>query len=63
MAITPNTEGREMSSADTNTGDMYAVTFAGFVVRVCITEDEAAAYAKELRRAHSTVSIAVEVLA
>jgi hypothetical protein len=32
------------------------------VVMVCSTKDEATAYAKDLRRAHSTVSIAVEVL-
>ena len=51
-----------MISTETNTGDLYAVTFAGYVVRVCSTEDEATEYAKELRRAHSTVSIAVGVV-
>ena len=50
-------------TTNTNTSDLYAVTFAGLVVRVCSTEDEATAFAKDLRRAHSTVSIAVEVLA
>jgi hypothetical protein len=43
--------------------NLYAVTFAGYVVRVCSTKDEATEYATELRRAHSTVSIAVEVMA
>jgi hypothetical protein len=51
-----------MSSTDTNTDDLYVVTFAGIVVRVCGTDDEATSYAKDLRRAHPTASIAVEVL-
>jgi hypothetical protein len=55
-------EGSMNDTTNTNTSDLYAVTFAGLVVMVCSTKDEATAYAKDLRRAHSTVSIAVEVL-
>jgi hypothetical protein len=42
---------------------MYAVTFAGFVVKVCSTKREAHDFARGMRHQHPDATIAVTVLA
>ncbi len=45
------------------TDNLYAVTFAGIVVKVCGTEREAEAAARDMRQQHPDATIAVTVLA
>lgn len=45
------------------TDNMYAVTFAGFVVKVCSTKREAQDFARAMMQQHTDATIAVTVLA
>lgn len=44
------------------TDNLYAVTFAGFVVKVCSTKREAQDAARDMRKQHPAAAIAVAVL-
>ncbi len=45
------------------TDNLYAVTFAGIVVKVCSTKREAEADARDMRQQHPAAVIGVAVLA
>ena len=47
-----------MNAADT----MYAVTFAGIVVKVCSTKGEATDAARDMQQQHPDATISVAVL-
>ena len=47
----------------TSEDNLYAVTFAGYVVRVCSTKREAHDFARGMRQQHPDATIAVTVLA
>lgn len=53
----------EATTHSTDDAHLYAVTFAGIVVKVFSTEDEAMTFADELHRKHRAATITVEVLA
>ena len=54
----PAQGGDRMNAADT----MYAVTFAGIVVKVCSTKGEATDAARDMQQQHPDATISVALL-